>query len=92
MAVIDRRYPGKTAAEIFARVDEVMEDIARRHALHYRKDAAGRTGTVSKMGGTGSYAVRDGQVTVELRFPFLIPGPVRRQIESDVERKLDVLF
>jgi hypothetical protein len=92
MAVIDRKYPGKTAAEIFARVDEVMEEISRRHALHYRKDAAGRTGTVSKMGGTGSYAVRDGQVTVELRFPFLIPGPVRRQIESDVERKLDGLF
>ena len=92
MAVIERKYPGKTAAELFTRVDEVMEEIARRHALHYRKDAATRSGTVTKMGGKGSISVRDGLVTVELTFPFLVPGSMRRQIESDVERKLDGLF
>ncbi len=92
MAVITRKYPGKSDAEIYSRVDEVMEGIARRHSLHYRKDLAARTGSVSMMGASGTYAVRDGQVTVELKYPFVIPGSVRRRVEGDIERKLDGLF
>ncbi len=92
MAVITRSFPGKSDHEIFARVDEVMAGIARRHSLDYRKDDAARTGTVSLMGGSGSYAVRDGQVTVELKYPFLVPGAMRRKVEEDIGRKLDQLF
>ncbi|HET6439640.1 MAG TPA: polyhydroxyalkanoic acid system family protein [Anaeromyxobacter sp.] len=92
MAAIERKYPGKTDAEIFTRVDQVMVDIARRHALDYRKDAAARTGAVAKLGATGSYAVRDGRVTVELKYPLLVPGSLRRKVEQDIERKLDELF
>ena len=44
------------------------------------------------MGGSGSYAVRDGQVTIELKYPFLVPGAMRRKVEEDIERKLDGLF
>jgi len=92
MAVITRKYPGKSDAEIYARVDEVMHGVAHRHSLHYRKDAAARTGSVSMMGASGTYAVRDGQVTIELKYPFVIPGSVRRKVEGDIERKLDELF
>lgn len=92
MAHLKRSYPGKTAQEIYARVDEVMEGIARRHALEYRKDAAARTGEVAKLGATGRYAVKDGEVTVELKFPMLVPGSMRRKVEEDIERKLDGLF
>jgi len=92
MAVITRTYSGKSDDEIYGRVDEVMEGVARRHSLHYRRDAAARTGSVSLMGASGTYAVRDGQVTVELRYPMLIPGAMRRKVEADIERKLDVLF
>ena len=92
MAAIQRKYPGKSDAEIYARVDAVMEGIARRHALDYRKDDQARTGAVAKMGATGNYTVRDGGVTVELKYPVLIPGSIRRKVEQDIERKLDELF
>ncbi len=92
MAVISRKYPGKSDAEIYSRVDEVMEGVASRHSLHYRKDAAARSGSVSMMGASGTYAVRDGQVTVELKYPFVVPGAMRRKVETDIERRLDGLF
>ncbi len=92
MAVITRSYPGRSDDEIYSRVDEVMEGVARRHSLHYRKDAAARTGSVSLMGASGSYAVQAGQVTVQLKYPMLLPGAMRRKVEADIERKLDALF
>ncbi len=92
MAVISRKYPGKSDDEIYARVDSVMQGVASRHALDYRKDAAAKRGTVAKMGASGSYAVAGGQVTVELKYPLLVPGPLRRKVEADIERKLDELF
>lgn len=92
MAVISRKYPGKTDGEIYVKVDEVMRDIARRHSLDYRTDAATRTGAVALMGAAGSYAVQDGQVTIELKYPMLVPGSMRRKVEGDIERKLDALF
>ena len=92
MAAITRRFPGKSDHDIFTRVDEVMAGVARRHSLEYRKDDATRSGSVSMMGASGSYAVRDGQVTIELKYPFLVPGAMRRKVEEDIERKLDGLF
>ena len=92
MAVISRKYPGKTDAEIYAKVDEVMKAVARRHSLDYRADPAARTGAVSLMGASGKYAVVNGQVTVELKYPLLVPGSMRRKVEGDIEQKLDTLF
>jgi len=92
MTAITRKYPGRTDAEIYARVDEVMVGVARHHSLDYRRDAAARTGSVSKMGASGRYAVREGQVTVELSYPLLVPGPMRRRIEEDIRQKLEALF
>jgi hypothetical protein len=92
MAVITRKYPDKSDAEIYSKVDEAMAGIARRHSLDYRRDAATRTGSVAKMGASGRYAIRDGEVTVELEFPFLIPSSMRRKVEQDIERRLDGLF
>ncbi len=44
------------------------------------------------MGITGTYLVRDGEVTVDLKYPMLVPGPLRRQVQEDIERRLDRLF
>ncbi len=92
MAVIRKKYPGKSDEEIYAKVDAAMESIARRHSLDYRKEPAARRGSVAKMGASGSYSVSDGQVNVELRFPMFVPGSMRRKVEEDIERKLDELF
>ncbi len=92
MAVITRKFPGKSDDDIFARVDQLMEGVAQRHSLQYKRDPASRTGSVSLMGASGAYAVRDGQVTVELKYPMLIPGAMRRKVEGDIEAKLDKLF
>jgi putative polyhydroxyalkanoate system protein len=92
MAQITRKYPGKKAAEIYEKVDQVMERLAQKLSLDYRKDLDGLTGKVSKMGVTGAYAVRDEEVTVDLKFPMLVPGSMRQKVQEDIERKLDGLF
>ena len=51
-----------------------------------------KTGKVSKMGVSGAYAVRDEEVTVDLKFPMLVPGSMRQRVQEDIERKLDSLF
>jgi hypothetical protein len=92
MPQIKREYPGKSAGEIYEKVDQVMERIAQKLSLNYDKDEDARTGKVSKMGISGSYLVRDGEVTVDLKFPMLVPGSMRQRVQSDIERKLDELF
>jgi hypothetical protein len=92
MPQIRKTYPGKSAGEIYMKVDEVMERIAQKLSLDYHKDQSARTGKVSKMGISGSYLVRDGEVTVDLKFPMLVPGPMRQKVQDDIQRKLDALF
>lgn len=92
MPQIKRTYPGKSAGEIYTKVDEVMARIAEKLSLDYQKDHRARTGKVSKLGISGSYLVQDGEVTVDLKFPMLIPGSMRRKVQDDIARKLDGLF
>jgi hypothetical protein len=92
MPQIKKSYPGKSAGEIYVKVDQVMERIAEKLSLDYHKDQSAKTGKVSKMGISGSYLVRDGEVTVDLKFPMLIPGSMRQKVQDDINRKLDGLF
>jgi hypothetical protein len=89
---IKRTYPGKSAHEIFGKVDELMEHVAERFSLDYEKDHRARTGRVHKLGVTGSYSVGEGEVTVDLKFPMLVPGSMRQKVTDDIEKKLDSLF
>jgi hypothetical protein len=92
MPQIRKEFPGKSADEIYEKVDQAMEHIASKLSLDYQRDGTARTGKVSKMGVSGAYFVRDGEVTVELKFPMLIPGPMRQKVQDDIARKLDGLF
>ena len=92
MSQITKKYPGKSAGEIWERVDEAMERIAEKLSLDYEKDDGARSGKVSKMGISGAYAVKEGEVTIDLKFPMLVPGPMRRKVHEDIERKLEGLF
>ena len=92
MPQIKRTFPGKSAGEIYEKVDQVMERIAQKLSLAYERNGDAKTGKVSKLGISGSYLVRDGEVTVELKFPMLVPGSMRQRVQGDIERKLDELF
>jgi Putative polyhydroxyalkanoic acid system protein (PHA_gran_rgn) len=92
MPQYNRKYPGKSADEIYARVDETMAKMAEKHSLAYEKDEAERTGKVSKMGIAGVYQVVDGEVTIDLKFPMLVPGPMKRTVEEAILKRLDHLF
>ncbi len=92
MAQISRKYPGKSASEIFAKVDGLMERVATEMRLDYRREPERFSGSVSKMGVSGNYQARDGEVTIELAFPMLVPGAMRQKVQTDIERKLDQLF
>lgn len=89
---IHRKYPGKTAGEIFEKVDEAMHGIATKLSLQYEHDTAAKTGRVHKMGVTGTYSVRDEEVDVDIKFPMIVPGSMRKKVEDDINRKLDGLF
>jgi len=92
MPQIKRTYPGKSAGEIYEKVHQVMERIAQKLSLDYKRDDAAKAGKVSKLGISGSYLVRDGEVTVDLKFPMLVPGSMRQKVQDDIERKLNDLF
>lgn len=92
MPQIKRDYPGKNAQEIYDKVDQVMERLTTKMGLKYDKDPAARAGKVSKMGISGSYLAKDGEVTIDLHFPMLVPGAMKKQVQEDIERRLDGLF
>ena len=92
MPLISRQYPGKNAQEIYEKVDQVMQRLSVKMGLKYDKDPKEKAGKVSKMGITGKYLAEDGQVTVDLHFPMLIPWSLKRQVQDDIERRLDGLF
>ena len=92
MTNIRKRFPGRTDGEIYQRVHELMEHVAAKFSLDYRKDDARKRGEVSKMGVTGSYAVRGEEVVIDLKFPMLVPGSMRQKVQDSIERKLDGLF
>ncbi len=92
MPQFSRKYPGKSADEIFVRVDETMAQMAHKHSLAYEKDDAGKTGKVHKMGIAGRYEVRDGEVTIDLKFPMILPGSMKKSVEEAIVKRLDHLF
>jgi hypothetical protein len=92
MPQISRKYPGKSAAEIYEKVDQVMQRLTAKMGLKYDKDPDAREGKVSKMGISGKYLAREGEVTIDLHFPMLVPGSMKKQVQEDIERRLDGLF
>jgi len=92
MPQIKKDYPGKSAGEIYEKVDEVMERLSTKMGLKYDKDPDARTGKVSKLGISGTYLAVEGKVTVELVFPMIIPGSMKKQVQEDIERRLNGLF
>jgi Putative polyhydroxyalkanoic acid system protein (PHA_gran_rgn) len=92
MSQIHRKYPGKNAGEIYEKVDQVMQRLTDKMGMKYHKDPDARTGKVSKMGIHGTYVAKEGEVTIDLHFPMLIPGSMKKQVQEDIERRLDGLF
>ncbi len=92
MPQISRKYPGRSAQDIYKAVDEVMQRLSVKMGLKYDKDPEARKGKVSKMGISGTYLAREGEVTVDLHFPMLIPGTMKKQVQDDIQRRLDGLF
>ncbi len=92
MARITRKFDGRKDDEIYERVHQMMARIAEKMSLDYKKDDGLRSGKVSKMGVTGTFAVRHSEVVVEMKYPMLVPSSMRQKVEEDIERKLDELF
>ena len=92
MPVINRKFPGKSAEQIYQAVEQVMERMTAKMGLKHEARPHDRAGKVSRMGITGSYLAKDGEVTIDLHFPMLIPGSMKRQVTETIEQKLDKLF
>ncbi len=92
MPQIKKQYPGKSAHEIYEKVDQIMERMTAKLGLKYDKDPARKSGKVSKIGISGSYLASDGQVVIDLNFPMLVPSAMKKQVTADIEKRLDGLF
>ena len=92
MPLISRQYPGKNAQEIYEKVDQVMQRLTNKMGLKYDKHPEEKAGKVSKIGISGKYLAKEGEVTIDLHFPMLIPGSMKKQVQDDIERRLDGLF
>lgn len=92
MSAIRRKFQGKTDGEIYEKVHQVMEKIAGDMSLDYETDDKKRNGKVAKMGITGHYTVNGGEVVVELKYPMLVPGSLKKKVEEKISQKLDGLF
>lgn len=92
MATIRRKFAGKTDHQIYEKVHEFMQGVAAELSLDYQTDTTRRSGKVAKMGVTGSYTVAGGEVAVELSYPMLLPGAMRKKVEAKIEKKLESLF
>jgi hypothetical protein len=92
MPQIKKQYPGRSAHEIYEKVDQIMERMTAKLGLKYDKDPARKSGRVSKIGISGSYLASDGQVIIDLNFPMLVPSAMKRQVTEDIEKRLDGLF
>ena len=92
MPLISRKFPGKSAQEIYEKVDQVMQRLTTKMGLKYDKHPEEKAGKVSKIGISGKYLAKEGEVTIDLHFPMLIPGSMKKQVQDDIERRLDGLF
>jgi len=92
MPQIKREYPGKDARQIYEKVDQIMERLTEKLGLRYDRNPDAKTGKVSKMGISGVYVAGDGHVTIDLHFPMLVPGAMKKQVQEDIEKRLDGLF
>ncbi len=91
-AKIERKFPGKTAEEIYEKLDHVVERLAAKMGFTCHKDAAAKLIHVSKMGIKGDCRAHEEKVAVDLHFPMLIPSSLRAQVVETIEKKLDGLF
>ncbi len=89
---IERTYPGKTPQEIFERTRASIDDIATRYSLAHTVDSPRLSGKVARAGAEGRYRVEGERLTLELEFSFLVPGAIRKRVESEVTGHLDKLF
>ena len=92
MPQISRSFPGKSAQQIYEKVDQVMERLSAKMGLKYDKHPEEMAGKVSKLGISGKYLAREGEVTIDLHFPMLTPGSMKKKVQEDIERRLDGLF
>ena len=88
----ERTFSGKTAQEIFERTRKTIDELAQRYSLNHQPDASALRGKVGRMGTEGRYRVEGERLTLDLDYSFLIPGPMRRRIEDEVNQRLDALF
>jgi len=90
MPQIKKHYPGKSAHEIFGKVDELMEHVAERFSLDYEKDHRARTGRVHKLGVTGSYSVGEGGPTPLHALPLAFSAVASRAFAAGVGERARV--
>jgi len=88
----ERTFAGKTSQEIFEATRKTIDDLAHRYSLKHEPEAARLRGKVSRMGTEGIYQVVGEKLTLDLAFSFVIPGAVRRRVETEVNERLDALF
>jgi hypothetical protein len=89
---IERKYPGKSADEIYAAVEQVLRRMGEKYGIECQFHAARYTIEVpEKLGVKGHCVVKDGHAKIELHHG-LMGGAIVGKVRGYVEEKLDKLF
>jgi hypothetical protein len=89
---IERSYPGRSRAEIYAEVEKVIRRMAARFSLVCSYDpAACRISARGPLGIVGECRVVEGKATLDLTHG-LAAIPVVGKVKATIEESLDALF
>ncbi len=89
---IERTYPGKTAQDIFAKLQDKLQDVANRYSLKVESDARSCSGRVHRTGADVKYKILGEKLDVSLDFSFIVPGAIRQKVKDELSARLDKLF
>jgi hypothetical protein len=89
---IEREFPGKSAAQIYAELEKVIRGLSSKFGLRCDYDPAHQRITVpEKLGVSGTCRASDGKASVTLSHG-LLGGPIAAKAQDYIEREMKKLF
>jgi hypothetical protein len=89
---IEREFPGKSAAQIYAELEKVIRGLSAKFGLSCDYDPARQVITVpEKLGVSGTCRATDGRASVTLSHGFL-GGAIASKAEAYIDREMQKLF
>jgi Putative polyhydroxyalkanoic acid system protein (PHA_gran_rgn) len=89
---LEQRYPGKSAAEIYGKLEKVLRAVSKKYGVTCEFDQDRQTIAVpERMGISGLCTATDGEARVVMKYG-LLGGALAGPVEDYIEREMKKLF